>query len=106
MKPPNYAPVYAGALYPEWAQIARDHGYALAIHGSLARDVDLICIPWTDNPSTPEQVIQDITSKFAARRVGGPPSVKPHGRLAYTLSLGFGECAADLSFMPVLAGTP
>jgi hypothetical protein len=100
MKPANYAPVYAAALYPAWAEIARQHGYALAVHGSLARDFDLICIPWGDEPKEPQAVIDAIKAEFAVKEVGGPPSEKPHGRVAYTLSIGFGECFADLSFMP------
>lgn len=100
MKPANYAPVYAAALYPQWAEIARTHGYALAVHGSLARDFDLIAVPWVDEPGEPQAVLNAITSQFAAKLVGGPPSQKPHGRLTYTLSIGFGECYADLSFMP------
>jgi hypothetical protein len=100
MKPAIYAPIYAAALYPQWAEIAREHGYALAVHGSLARDFDLIAIPWADEPKEPEAVIEVITSQFAAKLVGGPPSDKPHGRRVWTLSIGFGECFADLSFMP------
>jgi hypothetical protein len=99
MKPANYAPVYC-ALYPQLAEVSRTHGYALAIHGSLGRDMDLICIPWGDVPSDPQTVVDEITSKFAVKEVGGPPTEKPHGRTAYTLSLAFGECAIDLSFMP------
>ena len=38
MKDPSYAPTYC-ALYPALANIARSHGYALAIHGTLGRDV-------------------------------------------------------------------
>lgn len=100
MKPANYAPIYAAALYPQWAEIAREHGYALAVHGSLARDFDLVAIPWADNPRPPEALLDELTTKFACKLVGGPPTLKPHGRLAYSLSIGFGECFADLSFMP------
>lgn len=96
----HYAPVYAAALYPEFAEIARAHGYALAVHGSLARDFDLVAIPWTEAAAEPITVVEAITTSFAAKLVGGPPSKMPHGRLAYTLSIGFGECAVDLSFMP------
>lgn len=99
---PNYGPVYAAALYPKLAEIARAHGYALAVHGSLARDFDLLCVPWVEQPSTPEAVIEAITQNFAVELVGGPPSEKPHGRRAWTLSIGFGECAIDLQFMPCL----
>ena len=97
---PSYAPVYAAALYPQLATIARRHGYALAAHGSLQRDFDLIGIPWADNPSEPEAVVAEFTSTFAIREVGGPPSDKPHGRRTWSLSIGFAECAIDLSFMP------
>lgn len=100
MKPANYAPVYC-ALYPQLAEVAREHGYALAIHGSLGRDMDLICVPWVESPSQPQTVVDAMTSKFAVKEVGGPADVKEHGRLVYTLSLAFGECFIDLSFMPI-----
>lgn len=102
MKPANFAPIYA-CLYPELAEITRKHGYALAAHGSLGRDFDLICIPWVESPSRPQMVVNEITRTFNIKEVGGPPSDKPHGRIAYSLSLSFGECFVDLSFMPVLA---
>ncbi len=101
MKPANYSPVYC-AIYPQLAEIARKHGYALAIHGSLARDMDLICIPWIPEPGTHRDVVDEICKKFAIKEVGGDPTLKEHGRIAYTLSIAFGECAIDLSFMPIL----
>ena len=99
MKPANYAPVYA-CIYPQLAELTRRHGYALAIHGSLGRDFDLIAVPWTENPSPKEAVIADICESFAIREVG-EPGIKLHGRVAHTLSLSFGECALDFSFMPL-----
>lgn len=102
MKPANLAPVYC-SLYPELAEIARKHGYAMAIHGTMARDFDLICIPWTDNPSAPQVVVDELTSTFAMNDVTSP-SIKPHGRMVYSISFGFGEFFADLSFMPIVAG--
>lgn len=99
MKDANYAPMYC-ALYPGLAKIARAHGYALAVHGTLGRDMDLICIPWVDEPSEPEEVVTAITTEFHIRLAGGPPTIKPHGREAWTITVGFGECFIDLSFMP------
>jgi hypothetical protein len=99
VKDPNYAPVYC-ALYPGLAEITRKHGYALAIHGTLGRDMDLICVPWADAASEPDAVLDEITSTFAIRLIGGPPTQKNHGRLAYTISVAYGECAIDLSFLP------
>jgi hypothetical protein len=98
MKAANYSPVYC-ALYPQLAEITRSHGYALAVHGSMARDFDIVCIPWRDNPSPPQIVVDEITTRFAIRQIHGW-TVKHHGREVCTLSIGFGECFADLSFMP------
>lgn len=100
----GYSPVYC-AMYPELAKIARLHGYALAVHGSLRRDMDLICVPWAESPSEPAAVIEAFTEAFSIEVVG-EPTQKPHGRTAHTLSVGFGECAIDLSFVPAAATHP
>ena len=100
----NFAPTYC-ALYPALAEIARAHGYALTIHGSMWRDFDLTCIPWTDEAAEPQAVVDAMLEVFAFKCVGGEPSLKPHGRIAYTLAF-FGEWAVDLSFMPRAATTP
>ena len=96
---PNYAPLYCVALYPKLAYIFHQWGYALAVHGSMARDFDLIAVPWEDTAASPDVVLQKVLKEFALTIVGEPVK-KMHGRLAYTLSVGFGECACDLSFMP------
>lgn len=99
---PNYSAVYAAALYPDLCSIFHRHGYALAVHGSLARDFDLIAIPWVETGvSSPGAVLAEITREFAIRLIGSY-EVKPHGRLAQTISVGHGECAIDLSFMPAV----
>ncbi len=102
MKDANNAPVYA-CMYAELATIARGHGYALACHGSLARDFDLCCIPWVRDAADPADVVAAMCSKFAIRQVGEPEQ-KEHGRVAYTISLAWGHTALDLSFMPRVPG--
>jgi len=99
---PNYGPVYAAALYPKLAAIFQHHGYALAVHGSLARDFDLIAVPWVDMVSPHADVFADIKKAMAVDLASDAPEKKPHGRLAYTLIIGFGFCSADISFMPPL----
>lgn len=82
------------AIYPMLVQIARRHGYALAVHGSLHRDFDLVAIPWVQEASTPLQLIRAF--KKATRTVTQAdgfdhlikdckPTIKPHGRVAYSL---------------------
>jgi hypothetical protein len=101
MKDPNYAPMYC-ALYPGLAKITRSHGYALAVHGTLGRDMDLICVPWAETVSEPQAVVDEITSTYAITAINLPPTKKNHGRTAWTISVGFGECAIDLSFLPAV----
>jgi len=99
---PNFGPAYAAAMYPGLAAIFHRHGYALACHGSLARDFDLIAVPWAELVSSSDAVLKDVTTEYALRLVGEPER-RNHGRMAYTLSCGFGNCAIDLSFMPTAA---
>lgn len=96
---PNFAPIYAVALYPKLAKVFQKHGYALAVHGSLARDFDIIAVPWGENVSSPEDVIKEVIDGFAIRQIG-EFDIKRHGRIAYNISVGFGDCALDLSFFP------
>lgn len=98
MKTANNAPVYA-AIYAELAEITRKHGYALAIHGSLSRDFDIIAIPWIELPNDPDVVIKEITETFDIRMIG-ESTEKLHGRKCYSIFIGFGECQLDFSFMP------
>lgn len=95
---PNNAPTYM-CLYPGLAVIARKHGYALAVHGSLARDMDLVCVPWIESPSEPKAVVDEIIETYDIKLIGTPVTVF-HGRQIWTIGIKFGECFIDLSFMP------
>ena len=118
MKPPTFAPAYVG-LYPRLAEIAQQHGYALAVHGSLGRDLDLVAAPWVDEAKSADELIEAIRAALAGLIIadgtkGGrydpeqgkfveavieTPSKKPHGRLAWNIHL---DCGAklDVSVMP------
>lgn len=99
MKPATQAPVHC-VLYSELAEIAREHGYALAVHGSLARDFDLVCIPWASSAEEPQRVVDAIVSTFAFEQ-NGEPATREHGRLVYSLLGRGGWCGhLDVSFMP------
>lgn len=99
------APYYAG-LYPELAEYFRGHGYALAIHGSLARDFDLVAVPWIEEPTQPQAVVRMLCQQYAFTQ-SGEPETKLHGRLSYAICTAlFGECFLDLSFMPTTRPTP
>lgn len=103
MKEPNWGPFYAAGLYPGLAEIFRAHGYALAVHGSVARDFDLVAVPWVDQAADPQKVVDAVASKYAAKFARyDDPTPRPHGRIAYKLALSFENCALDISFTPRL----
>lgn len=106
-RPKGRAAAYAG-IYPSLVEIGREHGYAVAVHGSLARDLDLIATPWVEHYSAPDDFVKDIAYKLGA--IAGEDLVvvwpndprwgpKPHGRLCYTIVLD-GGAFIDLSVIP------
>ena len=98
------APWYVMA-YTKLDRIAMRHGYALALHGSMARDLDIILVPWTDDAAEPQKVLEafrafiiekakvKISKKFHATK-------KPHGRLAYSFPIGHDGHYLDISIIP------
>lgn len=90
--------------------IAKEHGYAVGVHGSLARDVDLILCPWSEKTWPIEQLLQAIIKE--CEEISGfaemshvPPTIKPHGRRAWSIVLG-GGTYLDISVMPAVDVKP
>ena len=100
LKPASYGPFYAAGIYPRLADIFRRHGYALAVHGSVQNDFDLIAVPWVENVSGHETVIAEVEKSVAAKFARLGSSRRPHGRTTYKLAMSFGDCALDISFTP------
>lgn len=103
MKPPNMAPVYV-QFWERATEIARECGYCLAIHGTLARDLDLLACPWTDAALPAEELAAKLAEALAWQftddtwhTVG--PEKKPHGRLAWSIPY-MAHWQIDLSVMP------
>lgn len=71
--------------------IARDCGYAVAVHGSRQRDLDLIAVPWTESAINPHQFVAvvverlDLYLKPEEPELVENPERKPNGRIAWAL---------------------
>jgi hypothetical protein len=110
--------VYALAceLLPALRAVARSKGYALACHGSFARDIDVIAAPWLDSAVGANELVEAIRAE--AERVSGhtafwrnddaaspcdyvrrTPEPKPHGRLGWSIHLAGTGTYIDLSVL-------
>ena len=94
--------------YPLLRRIAREQGYALALHGSLARDFDLVAIPWTDEATDADALVRAICEQTDLTDTGRGATDKPHGRRCFTLKgvTGMPHGWVDLSVMPLASPTP
>lgn len=75
------------------------HGYTLAVHGSLHRDLDLIAVAWTDEAESPETLVAMLCEHEELIHVGGWTH-RPHGRVAVTLRTRGWNKPIDLSIIP------
>lgn len=104
-------PLYERLIGP-LRERARELGYAVGVHGTLKRDIDLIAVPWTDAAVDAETLAESLrlvavalNGKADRECVGdefherGCPGMKPHGRLVWSFHLGGGPYI-DLSVMP------
>lgn len=72
-------------------EVAPQHGYAVGLHGSMARDCDLIAVPWTDEAAEPLVVVKAIQAAITAeigdcyRTCAEQVLTRPHGRLSWVL---------------------
>ena len=80
-----YALCYASVL-PFLQEAAREHGYALALHGSMCTDFDLIACPWTEDSSDAVSLVESIRERVDGVFTNATkPGEKPHGRMSWTI---------------------
>lgn len=94
--------VFYAVLYNSFKKAALECGYCLALHGSMAADMDLIAVPWVEDAKTPDELVRAISDCIDGTVWKGHHIMdrheKPHGRLSYTLSI-MGDYQIDLSVM-------
>jgi hypothetical protein len=88
------------SLIPALREVARKSGYAIGIHGSLRRDLDLIAVPWTPKAVRPDLLARRLQIAACGLYERPPRWVqKPHGRIACSLMIGM-KAYIDLSVVP------
>lgn len=110
------SPAY-GIIDPDFARaytiirrIAWMEGYAIGMHGSFTRDLDLIAIPWADHACDPLHLVKRI-AEASGWRYASEAIAKPHGRVAYMFFHAHFRDPRNIDFsimprVPVAAGEP
>lgn len=92
------------AVLPAIRTAALFKGYAVAVHGTLKRDIDLIAVAWTEQASPVDDLVHTIKGAVAGVLGNcitiGEPTKKPHGRIAVTLIHPGHVGEIDLSIIP------
>lgn len=84
----NGRAVFFAAMWEDFRKAAMDYGWALSLHGSLATDMDIMAMPWSEEASDPKLMIHALRCCFDK-----PEAIKvdfadmPNHRRVYTLSI-------------------
>jgi len=87
----NGRAAFYASIWPDIMKAAHECGWALGLHGSLASDMDIMAMPWTEDATPVETMIQALSDCF----VGSPWKEyhtvphrgKPNSRVVYTMSI-------------------
>lgn len=100
--------IYAQML-PKIRTAGKRLGYAIAIHGTLRHDLDLLAVPWVEDAAEPIELVKMIAEMVSGYVIGDlsdkgghvseRPTQKPHGRMSWNICWG-GKVFIDLSVMP------
>lgn len=97
------APQWIEPALPDVAAIrklAMNVGYAIGVHGSQERDLDLIAAPWTSAAVAPSSLMQHIAEGMNGRVLA--PEDKPLGRKSCNIQIDGWFKLIDLSVCPAV----
>lgn len=84
----NGRAAFYACMWNDLRQAALDCGWALGLHGSLANDMDIMAMPWTEDTTTVDVMIKALCGCFTDNDLMEPRiTEKPNGRVVFTLSI-------------------
>lgn len=118
VKPIKAKPVFYACCYEPLKAIAKEMGYNLLINGSLNRDMDLVAIPWSDEPKEMLDVVIEFDKYLRGTHYDEESALTaymyknlPGGRHSYVINLNRGgkwnhyldeQWYVDISFTPFI----
>lgn len=97
----NGKSAFYACMWDDIRQCAMDCGWAVALHGSLNADMDIIAIPWTEEAVAFEDLIVNIDMLFDGNNNAALHTIityneKPHNRIVATIPI-FGDFFFEIS---------
>lgn len=87
----NGRATFYASIYPDLKEKATQHGWALALHGSLQSDMDIVAIAWDEEASSVETMIDALLTCFEGNGFNEisrvPHTDKPNNRVVYTIHI-------------------
>ena len=84
----NGRAVFYASMWNDLRQAALDKGWALALHGSLATDMDIMAMPWTEGAAHVEDMVEALKACFTdCEQITIKRGIMPNNRRVYTLSI-------------------
>ncbi len=94
----NGRAAFYAAMWDDIRQCAMDCGWAVALHGSLNSDMDIMAMPWTENAVPFYEVCRRIKTLFKGNEFDWDIDYysKPNNRIVATIPI-WGDFYLDIS---------
>ena len=99
----NGRSTFYAAIWEDIRQAAWECGWAVALHGSLSRDMDIMAMPWVEDCTDEEVMIKTIIERCFGDSIISQCGLKidrskPHGRVCYLIPI-YNDVYLDISIM-------
>jgi hypothetical protein len=100
----NGRAAFYACMWNDFRQAAMDCGWALALHGSLNSDMDIMAMPWTVNAKSSEYMIEHLIkecffdNEITKQCHSVTRNKKPNNRVVYTIPI-FGDFYLDINII-------
>lgn len=87
----NGRPAFFASMYEDIRNCAMSWGWAVALHGSLMNDMDIMAMPWTEETIKFEELVDKISKLFDDNSLAENYTItydeKPHHRVVATIPI-------------------
>ena len=89
-KPTKVKPAFYAWYYERMKEICKEYGYNLLLHGSMDRDLDLVCVAWARETGDVNEMLKAVTDylggQLQKKEELGEAHFGPQGRLWYVIN--------------------